>query len=363
MPVELFTVKGVKLAKVGDWPVERGYGRFSEADIESMAVHAALNPRLKVRHLDKGPGALPIWGQATNLRAEVDPDDGVLTLVGDYVNVPKPLAEVLPTSLPGRSIEAVRNRKMPDGSTAPMVATAVALLSDEEPAMSTLGDHPTIEGLHAMSVAEADLVIHAARILSEMEPVDLAHTLMAGVDSAGELHATKDEIVPDENTETETAPATQPVEDPKPDAAPAPTEPAEAPATETEGDEETADPAEAPGVVTLPEGVVAIDAKVLEQLQADAKLGREANDQLVAAGRASVLDSAINEGRIAPASRSHYERLHAADPEGTEALIATLTPGTIPVHAERGHAGDPESLSTDDDVMAAYEARYGKTEA
>lgn len=363
MTVQLITIEGVPLAKVGDWPVNRGWGRFTEQDLESMAVEASrgMRPRLKIGHGDKGVGAIPAWGQVANLRVEPDAQ-GVLTLLGDYVNVPRKLAEILPTALPGRSIEAVRGRSRQDGSKIPMVATAVALLGTEEPAMNTLGDHAAIDGLHSVTVGESDLVVHAARLLAEMSYDELVQAMRSSVDSAGDEHTTEDQIVPDENPTTEE----QPTPDAAPETAPTAPEPTEAPETETEGDETPAASSSSTGEVVsttstgmvLPDGVVAIDAKVLEQLQRDAELGRQANEQLVAASRTSDIERALEEGRIAPASREQWESAHERDPEGTRSLLATLAPNTVPVHAERGHAGDPASLSNDDD--AAYAATFGR---
>jgi hypothetical protein len=45
--------------------------------------------------------------------------------------------------------------------------------------------------------------------------------------------------------------------------------------------------------------------------------------------RDRVISAAIKAGKFPESRRSHYERLYAADPAGTEAFIATLTEGAV----------------------------------
>lgn len=359
-PVKLYTVPNVKIAKVGDYPVERGYGKFTEADIASMAeqAEAGMSGRLKIGHVETGPGALGVWGQTANHRVEVD-EDGLLTLVADYVNVPGALAKELPTRLPGRSVEAVRNRKLGDGTIAPMVMTGVALLGDKEPAMSNLGDHPTVEGLHeVVTVGDAELAVSAARMLEDLTPEELAAGLVTSVDSAGEpttSTTTEDAIVPDEN------PTPTPDEQPAPTPAAPAEAPAEAPATPAEGDETPA----APAAAELPDNVIPVDRAVWERMEARiAELETQA-EETVAAGRDSYLDDAIHAGKFTDAERGTYADLLEKAPDSTRKLIDAM-PSTIPVHAERGHAGAPDGQGVDADGFtpaerAAYDARYGST--
>ena len=51
--------------------------------------------------------------------------------------------------------------------------------------------------------------------------------------------------------------------------------------------------------------------------------------------RAQVLDRAVAEGKFPASRRAHYERLWDADPEGTEAFVASLEPSIV---AESGSA-------------------------
>jgi len=350
--VKLVKIPNVELAAVGDWPTEKGWGRFTHDDLESMATHASrtesgFSPRIKLGHGASGIGAVPAYGRVENVRVEGD------KLIGDLTHVPEPLASVMPSALPGRSIEAVRGRKAQDGSTIPMVMTALALLGVEEPAIDSLAD------LHATMVGETELVIHAAASLAGLS-VDEFQKLAAGaVDSPGERTATEDEIVPDENDkpEEETAP------DAATEEAPAAEDTDEATEAAPESDE-TANDEAAPAAVKLPEGVVPIDSKRLAAMEEQIATLLAAQEEQIAASRDSYLDDAISAGKFAPAQRAQYADLLEKAPETTRALIDAM-PSSIPVHAERGHMGDADGVSTDltPEEQAAYEARYGKNEA
>jgi hypothetical protein len=97
-----------------------------------------------------------------------------------------------------------------------------------------------------------------------------------------------------------------------------------------------------------------VDSTVLSQLQDDAAAGRAARDQQVAAHRESVLSTALKDGKITPASKSAWASKLKAAPEATEAELAALPTGLVPVD-EQGHGGhsptDPVAVSGDE--MAA----------
>ncbi len=323
MTVKLYTVPRVKLAKVGDYPVERGFGKFTETDILSMAKYAKENHggRLKIKHVANGPGALSIWGQTANETAEIDPVDGLLTLYGDYVNVPGPLAAQLPTRLPGRSIEATRNRKMADGSTAPMVMKYVALLGEEEPSMSTLGDHPTTE---------------------ETVPED-EKAKAAAAAKAAEEKATADAKAEADKKAAEEAAAKK-------------------------ADDEAKAAAEAKAKLEAAGGAptVEVDAGVFKQMQDQLTELTEAREQDVAASRSTLLDDCIADRRITEESRPAWDALLEKDPNGARDKLAGLPKWHgAPIHAERGHQGNAEQLGeiSDDKFDEIYNKHYGRETA
>lgn len=100
----------------------------------------------------------------------------------------------------------------------------------------------------------------------------------------------------------------------------------------------------------LPDGVVAIEQGVLDEMRADAAAGRQARDEQVKGQREKLVDAAVAEGKIPPARKDHYLALLAADEEGTTSLLASLAPNTVPV-AEIGSVGD---ASDEDPYYSIY---------
>lgn len=120
-------------------------------------------------------------------------------------------------------------------------------------------------------------------------------------------------------------------------------------------DEALAEQAEPAPVAKLPEGVVAIEASQLDELKATAAEVRAIREERAAERRESLVQAAIEDGRIAPARREAWLKQLSADEEGAAEVLASLEPGTIPV-AEVGHSDDVP------DEEAEY-ARYYPKEA
>ncbi|MGO5554231.1 head maturation protease, ClpP-related [Segatella copri] len=117
--------------------------------------------------------------------------------------------------------------------------------------------------------------------------------------------------------------------------------------------EERAEPAP---TAALPEGVVAVDAATLADLQSAAADARSLRAERDAERRTSLVASAITEGRIPPARRDHWLAQLNADEEGASAILASLAPNTIPM-SEIGHAGSVEAAAD-----AEYARYYPKEE-
>ena len=90
-------------------------------------------------------------------------------------------------------------------------------------------------------------------------------------------------------------------------------------------------------------------------LQEQARAGAEARALQVREAHERIVDSAINEGRIAPSSREHWMIQLAADPEGIQNVIGSL-PAVIPV-TEVGHSISNEA----DDDDSLYSKLFGAT--
>ena len=103
---------------------------------------------------------------------------------------------------------------------------------------------------------------------------------------------------------------------------------------------------------TLPEGIVAIDATVLAELQRNALMGAEARSEQDRARRDGIIATALEEGRITAASKDHFRSLLDTNEEGTTAVLASLAKNTVPVE-EIGHADATASVDAD-----AYPAHW-----
>lgn len=112
---------------------------------------------------------------------------------------------------------------------------------------------------------------------------------------------------------------------------------------------ETAEPVAAS---RLPEGIVTIEASVLDELRRNAQLGADARADQERERRESLVSAAISDGRIAPARRDHWLSALEAD-SGAADVLASLTPGLVPVDGERGHNKPAVDLDDDDAVLAS----------
>ena len=105
-------------------------------------------------------------------------------------------------------------------------------------------------------------------------------------------------------------------------------------------------------VLGLPEGVVAVEAAVLEELRANVAELQGVRDAQAVERRARLVDAAVADGRIPPARREHWLTALAADEEGMAPVLAALAPNTVPL-AEVGHS----DTSADTDATA-YPAHW-----
>ncbi len=105
-------------------------------------------------------------------------------------------------------------------------------------------------------------------------------------------------------------------------------------------------------VLGLPDGVVAVEAAVLEELRANVAELQGVRDAQAVERRARLVDAAVADGRIPPARREHWLTALAADEEGMAPVLASLAPNTVPL-VEIGHAAD-----SDDADATAYPAHW-----
>lgn len=146
------TLTDVPLIRVGGWNPAEGDGDVT-LDILENVVAASIDSRLnipviKLGHVDKrfdNPDYFedgePAYGQITNLRVT---DDEGGTLVGDLINIPQDLVDVMESAYPFRSVEMHFGVQLTDAEGTlieefPAVLTALALLGEAPPAVSGLG--------------------------------------------------------------------------------------------------------------------------------------------------------------------------------------------------------------------------------
>lgn len=114
---------------------------------------------------------------------------------------------------------------------------------------------------------------------------------------------------------------------------------------------EEQEPAPAASAAAPAPGTVVLDSAQYEELRNDAADGRLARQQQLAENRATLVNAAVEDGRIPPARRDHWLNALEADP-GVADTLASLEKGLIPV-ASVGYTGGVEE-STDEAVAYAH---------
>jgi hypothetical protein len=89
---------------------------------------------------------------------------------------------------------------------------------------------------------------------------------------------------------------------------------------------------------------IVIDASVWTDMQNRIKRGEEARRVQLETERDTTLTAAMAAGKFPPARLTQWQKVWASDPEGTRDLIASLTPGLVPV-SEIGYPGDPDAYN------------------
>lgn len=110
----------------------------------------------------------------------------------------------------------------------------------------------------------------------------------------------------------------------------------------------TTDAAHAASSSTAPEGAVFIDAAALATLQENAQHGLVARQQQDNDRRDAIVDRALSEGRIVPASRATWREALNRDEEGTTTLLNSFPENTVPID-ETGH----DAVNTTEDSLYA----------
>lgn len=163
MPVAVVTIPAVELVRVGVHEISTGtwvVDRAALADaVDAARAGIVRDPVVKLGHESPLGDGAPALGRVRNLRLT----DGGNTLVGDFTDVPRTVAALLPNAWPQRSVEGLVNYAASDGRTYGFVMTAVALLGATLPGIDGLADISGVADLYGVAarrVAFAAKVIH-----------------------------------------------------------------------------------------------------------------------------------------------------------------------------------------------------------
>lgn len=319
MPATFTTVRGVPLAKVGDWPTYRGNGKITRENLadavaasKDTQIREALegDPRGWLGHVDGADVAAarqnePAVGRVTNLTLADDGD----TLIGDVEDIP----EAVVKHYPWRSVELHPNVSTPGGKTYSRVLTGLAHLGRVKGAVRGLG---ALDDLAKGLEGAPTLAAQGDAILFSVWPTDPAgHENPLGDEPEGRTVDGMTDPTPEPEGTTPTPTpegedATTPKTPPKPTTPKGTNPPAD---DDTDG---TVDPnavipgetpADEPTAAATGPSTVTVSKAVWDRTQARLSALEDDKQTRETAARESERDTAIaaalREGRIAPTDK------------------------------------------------------------
>ncbi|WP_433608733.1 hypothetical protein [Prescottella agglutinans] len=198
MTVDLRTIPGVELVKVGTWDASTGKCEITRERLAAMkAVHDSgefHRPPIKLGHADPRFGGEPSLGVVDNLTLA---DDGN-TLVGDLVGVPAWLAEIAPSAYPNRSIEALFDVELDDGTTYPALLTGLALLGAMDPACKTIASLEDVRDLYQVAASAGThvaIATHTTARTSTLHTLPPRERVRVRVAAARRRHRTAEHLL------------------------------------------------------------------------------------------------------------------------------------------------------------------------
>lgn len=368
--------RGVPLCRAGEWNGLTGKAKVTAADLQSVvdayADQEIDKARVKIGHLSGmntalGDGA-PAFGWVANPRMGAD---GV-TLLGDLVDVPRKLGEIVGKAYRNVSVEMRKNVTTPSGKTHPAVLSGLALLGASAPAVKGLDDLVSLYASEAPGggpedecstgetvtielgdALDGDTVSRVRGVSSDLRDADTDSPDTPGADKEGEptvafldqareklglaKDATEDDILTalSENTTPEGDEGAAP-ENPAPEARD------EDPATETK----------------TPEGgpeTVTVSKAQWDDVTAQLKT---LSDKAKAEHQEKVLEAALSEGRIVPAERDEWVTALSEAPQATEVLLSKLAP-RVNMSEHGSDVALSASEDSDEDAFNAWADRIG----
>ena len=376
--IQTVDFNSVPICKIGEWDGLTGKAVITRELCDSVITAARDNEvdqaRLKIGHISSmntalGDGA-PAFGWIERPRMD---DDGV-TLRGDIKGVPKKLASLVGTAYKKVSVELRKGVRTPSGKQYPHVLSGLALLGASAPAVKGLDDLADLYASEApgggpedecsqsdtitIALGDAlDPVTHAdipvpspVACDGELDSPDRpgrekeGEPSMAFLDQAREKFGLPADASEDQILERMTALSESPAD---------PDTTVKAEETDVTGDPDVTDPELKSETVDAPETVTVSKAQWDELTAQVSELAAERK----AKHQEQVIESALSEGRIAPAEREKWTTALSAAPEATETLLSSLAP-RVNVR-EQGSDVALSASTTDDD--AAFQAWADKT--
>ncbi|WP_244268883.1 hypothetical protein [Mycobacterium parascrofulaceum] len=155
------TIPGVELVRVGVHEISTGTWVVSREDLaDAVAASKAgilADPVIKLGHEGPLAGGAPALGRVRNLRLAQSGD----LLIGDFVDVPRALAAVMPKAWPQRSVEGLVDFAADDGRTYRFVVTGCALLGAVRPGVDGLADIADVCTLYGVAAGSGRRVVVA----------------------------------------------------------------------------------------------------------------------------------------------------------------------------------------------------------
>jgi hypothetical protein len=148
---DVVTIPNVELVRVGVHEISTGTWTVERADLEdavaAFRARIVADPVVKLGHEGPMRDGAPALGRVRNLRVAASGD----ILVGDFVDVPKTVAALMPKAWPQRSVEGLIDFTDRTGRTYRLVVTACALLGATMPGVDGLADLEDVAALYGVA--------------------------------------------------------------------------------------------------------------------------------------------------------------------------------------------------------------------
>ena len=340
--------RGIPICRAGEWNGLTGKAVVTPDDLQAVVDayqdREVDRARVKLGHVSSlndqalGDGA-PAFGWVDNPRVS---DDGK-TLLGDLVDVPRRLGEVVGRGYRNVSVELRKNVRTPSGKTHPTVLSGLALLGAAAPAVKGLDDLVALYASEPIPDTPTDgcedgavVTISLGDALDPVTHTDIpapspvacdgvqdspdrpgrekeGESTVAFLDQARELYGLPADASEDQILERMTALSEAPAD---------PDTTVKAEETDVTGDPEVSEPELKSETVDAPETVTVSKAQWDELTAQVSELAAERK----AKHQEQVIETALTEGRIVPAEREKWVTALSAAPEATETLLSSLAP-------------------------------------